>query len=245
MKYFLITGISLLFISCSKNNSSNSSSTQPPKDSTCQIVSVKWVLGTDSLITNLSYNSNGQLAKTDEGQGNINTFTYSGSQIFMTSNDYSNYRDTTTLNKFGYVTQLVVNSNPLILYSSYFYTSDTVLNYVVTTSPLIKAPDTARYVFTDGDLTSLTVGGNTTNYTYYPDKPEQPADLSIYNQIVASGAPSFKNKHLTKSISGNSSSQDYTYTFDAAGKISTMTVQFVNSQTSGTIIYYYTYACHL
>ena len=245
MKYFLIAGISLLFIACSKDNSSNSSGTQTLKDSTCQLVSVKWVQGTDSLITNLSYNSNGQLAKTDEGNGNVNTFTYSGSQIFMTSNDYSNYRDTTTINKFGYVAQLIVNSNPLILNSSYFYTSDTVLSYVIINSPLFSNPDTTRYIFTDGDLTSYIAGANTYNYTYYTDKPEQSADLSIYNQIVSQGALSYKNKHLTKSYSGNSLSQDYTYSFDAAGKIISMAAHYVNSQSSGTIIYYYTYTCHL
>jgi hypothetical protein len=143
------------------------------------------------------------------------------------------------------LTQLIVNSNPLISSSTFYYTSDTLLSYTVFSSPLIVSIDTIRYVFTDGDLTSSVVGGNTSNYTYYTDKPEQPADPSIYNQMVGQGALSYKNKHLTKSYSGNSFSQDYTYSFDAAGKIISMAAHYVNSQSSGTIIYYYTYTCHL
>ena len=63
--------------------------------------------------------------------------------------------------------------------------------------------------------------------------------------MVDKGALAYKNKHLTKTYSSTSISEEYTYTFDGSGKILTITDHYVNSQSSGTIIYYYTYACHL
>ena len=243
MKYFLIVSLSLLFVSCSKNNSS---STQTSYDSTCQIVNLKWVQqGTDSSITNLSYNSAGKLSKTEDGLGNTTIYTYSGNQIFISTSGNPAYYDTTTLNNFGYITQFDVNSDPLIFTSSFFYTSDTVLSYLIFISPLIAAPDTSHYYFKDGDLTGTVPGTTTPSYTYYTDKSEQPADLYIYNQMVDKGALAYKNKHLIKSYLSNSISEEYTYTFDGSGKILTITDHYVNSQSSGTIIYYYTYACHL
>ena len=242
MRFFLLVTLWFFFISCSKNNSAV---TQTSNDSTCQIVTLKWVQGTDSSTTNLSYNSVGKLSKTEDGQGSITTYTYSGNQIFITIGGNPVYYDTTTLNNFGYITQFNVNSDPLKFASSFFYNSDTVLSYTIFVSPLTATPDTTTYQFTDGDLTNTVSDGITSNYTYYPDKSEQPADLTIYNQTVDKGALAYKNKHLIKTYSSNSISEEYTYTFDGSNKISTITDHYVNSQSSGTIIYYFTYACHL
>ncbi len=151
----------------------------------------------------------------------------------------------TVLNNFGYVDQFDVSTDYLSFYSAFFYTSDTVLSFTVFKSLQLDAPDTTTYYFTDGDLTSTVAGGSTNNYTYYPDKPEQPADLSFYDQIISQGALAYENKHLTKSYSGSSFDQQYTYTFDTGGRILSITDNYMNGQTSGTITYYYTYGCHL
>lgn len=240
-----MVSVSLLFISCSKDNISNTSRVQTLKDSTCLTVSQKWIQGTDSFVTNLFYDSSGRLSKTDDGLGHTTAYTYSDNQIFITIDNSSTYNSITTLNTYGYVAQLNVLSGPLVFSSSFFYTPDTVLSYTVFKSLLLDAPDTTTYQFTDGDLTSTVSGGSTNSYTYYTDKPEQTADLSLYDQIVAQGALVYSNKHLTKSYSGNSFSQEYSYTFDAGGKISSITVHYMNSQSSGTITYYYSYACRL
>jgi hypothetical protein len=246
MKYFLIASLSLLFISCSKNNSPG---TPTSRDSTCQIISVKSVNGTDSNTTILTYTPDGKLSETENSLAGITTYTYSGNQIFITEANSGGFHDTTILNNFGYSTQISVFTNTptsLVLSQFFTYTTDTVLSYSVMRAYPMVVPETINYQFTDGDLTSTSISGVTDHYTYYTDHFEQPADLYMYNQLVHYGAMSYTNKHLTKSYTGNSSSDEYTYTFDASGKILTLTDQYVNSQSSsGTATYYYTYACHL
>ncbi len=212
-------------------------------DSTCQTVSLKWIEGTDSMTTNLYYDSSGKLSKMDDGLGHITSYTYSDNQILIAIDDNPAY--ITILNNFGYVAQLDVFSNPLTYSNSFFYTPDSVLSYTVFKPLTSDETDTTNYYFTDGDLTSKGTGGITYNYTYYADKPEQAADLFIYNQIVDQGALAYTNKHLTKTYSGDYDTHEYDYTFDANGKILSVTDQYMNSQTSGTITYYYSYACHL
>ena len=246
MKYFFITILSFLFISCSKNNTSDTQPANDAKDSTCQITAVKMVSATDSFTTVLFYNSAGKLIKTNDDAGTISLYTYDGNRIFKSYSNVLPMIDTTTVNNFGYITTFVHNTNSFILSNSFFYTSDTVLSYSVIRSPLITSPpDTTTYHFTDGDLTSFVTNGITYNYTYYPDKSEQPGDFSIYYQMSQQSALAYSNKHLTKSYSGNSFSEEYTYTFDGSGKILSLTVHSVNTQSSKTVTYYYTYACHL
>ena len=166
------------------------------------------------------------------------THTYSGNQIFITTDGNPASYDTTTLNNFGFV-HSSTSTRTCSFCQLIFYTLDTVLSYTVFISPLLTSPDTARYHFTDGDLTSYFSGGTTFTYTYYHDKSGQAADLSNYDQMVPQGALAYRNKHLTKSFSSNSFSQEYSYTFDTSGKILSITNHYMNSQSSGTITYYY------
>lgn len=243
MKYFLFASLSFLFFSCSKNNPSGGTPTA--QDSTCQLISVKWVYNNILYTTNLTYNSDGKLAKRDDGLGNSTSYTYSDDQVFIKNDTSTSIRDTTTLNNFGYTAQFNVNAPPVLSSSVFYYVSDTILDHSIFTSPLIASPDTTVYIFTNGDLTTMVAGGTTYTYTYYTDQAEQPADFAIYNQIIAEGALAYKNKHLTKSYSGNSFSSTYTYSFDASGKIVSIADNYTNSQSSGTVTYYYSYACHL
>ncbi len=243
MKYALIVSLALLVISCSKNNPSGGTPTA--QDSICTLVAVRWVYNNILYTTLLSYNSDGKLSKTDDGLGDTTGYTYSGNKIFISSDNGMGTRDTTTLNNFGYTAQFDVHSPPIISSSAFFYDSDTVLSHSIFTSPLISAPDTTTYEFTNGDLTTTNVGGTTYNYTYYTDQTEQIADFSIYNQIISEGALAYTNKHLTKSYTGNNFSSNYTYNFDPSGKIVSIVDNYTNSQSSGTVTYYYSYACHL
>ena len=153
------------------------------------------------------------MSKTDDGLGNSTSYTYSDDQVFIKNDTSSTSRDTTTLNNFGYTAQFNVHAPPVISSSVFYYVSDTILDHSIFTSPLIASPDKTVFIFTDGDLTTMVAGGTTYTYTYYTDQAEQPADFAIYNQITSQGALAYKNKHPTKSYSGNSFSSTYTYNF--------------------------------
>ena len=187
------------------------------------------------------------MSETDDGLRDIRLFTYNGNHIYET--DHVSFFDTTILNSFGRIALYTQNSLVYTYSTSYIYTNDTVLQYSVTKTPSSDLSDTTFYQFTGGDLTTVISAGSISNYTnhytYYTDRAEQPADIAIYDQISQYGALAYTNKHLTKSISDGSFSVEFTYSFDASGKIVSIRDHFVNGQLSGDVMYYFTYTCHL
>jgi hypothetical protein len=102
-----------------------------------------------------------------------------------------------------------------------------------------KTPTVTTYQFTNGDATSSSDG---ISYTYYTDKPYAEGDYFQIVQLLNDGAYFLKNAHLLKSFQvGTSTVYNFTYTFDASGKITSFTMTSTNN---GTQIIDYDYNCN-
>lgn len=246
MKNLLLLSLSLTILcSCSKNDSP----TVPPvtKDSSCLVVSMIFdFTGYSYPHTkySFSYDANGRLTQVEYNDSAIiSTYKYNGSQIFIDNPPY--IVDTTQVNNYGFITKWTnISNDPVVTdtsISTFNYTNDTVLTSAHRESLTIE-PDDVFYTFTNGDLTKTSFSdyGDLT-CTYYDDKLLIGAEFNDLNYLMQYGARIYKNKHLLKTDGSAVFTNNYTYTFDAAGKVLTETIVNAN----GSFTYTFSYACHL
>jgi hypothetical protein len=74
----------------------------------------------------------------------------------------------------------------------------------------------------DGNMKDVSSGGTISTIDYYFDKPSQDGDYLVLSQLVQ-GYQIYRSKNLIKSILTGNIINSFTYTFDADGKITSVT----------------------
>jgi hypothetical protein len=220
------------FVSCKKDDVLKTS---------CKIITVTQVPAGMSSMYNLTYNSEGKLSTvTDNKLSSV--FVYSGNTIVV---------NTTSSGGFFYSKRIItLNTNGLASNSrtendltgdnwdnvTYEYNGTEVIKSTSTSSGG-GAPYVETYIWSDGNMVSLTTGSTTTTLEYFTDKPTQDGDYFNITQLIA-GYHVLKGKNALKSISNGSDITNFDYNFDADGKITS----FVSTGSS-TYTQTYQYQC--
>lgn len=216
----LVTALITISVGCKKDKN---------EEPACRINRLIDRFGKEIKVT---YNADGKYAKIENTHydGTVTT-SYSSNSIVIT-------RVTTSTGTRKSKSTLLLNSSGMVyaLRDEYYNTSGTNVKSSVENefeysgSQLIKSitvdsfnsqqsisTKTTNYTWSGGNLISAVTGTFMEKYEYYADKPFQQGDMqSVYrlfrgydiNLII-------KNKNLTKSVN----SGQYTYDFDAEGKI--------------------------
>lgn len=208
-------GCIFLSLSCSKKSSNKQ---------TCQIVTVTDVVSSNTPTTyNITYDNSGRISTEETSDGSTSTsrvFTYIGSTEIMTSTSGS---ATTT-------DSIIINSDGLM--AADYYTDPTtkaVTTYTYNGTECIKAvyvanggaPQTTTLTWTNGDLTSLSDGSNTSTYTYNTKTTVQ-GDYFQIVQLVNYGAVFIRNTHQVVAFQSGGSITNFNYTYDNTGKITAL-----------------------
>jgi hypothetical protein len=84
--------------------------------------------------------------------------------------------------------------------------------------------ETTSTVWVNGNCTVISNNTQSQTMEYYTDKPVQPADIFRINQLLLYGFVNVFNKNLAKSIKSGASVIQFTYEFDASGRVTTATL---------------------
>ncbi|HSZ31656.1 MAG TPA: DUF4595 domain-containing protein [Puia sp.] len=235
--------IACLFVltpSCSKKSSGGSAA------SSCQIITILDSSSSGNTIFNLTYNNNGKVStiqNTSVTNPTTEVFTYSGNDILITTTGTGNVfvsSDSIVTNSAGLITfsQLVDASSDTTVYTfTYDGNNDLLKQTSQTNSGTIS---TSTFTYTNGDLTSSSDGTNTTTYSYTNSKPSENGDYIHIFQLFNYGGQAIKTAHLIQSLTAGSTVDNFNYTFDSSGKITSLTL------TSGAVVetVSYQYQCN-
>jgi len=210
---------------CKKNAQKSSNS--------CRIVAIldtvtyKGVVST--MIETFSYDSAGRLLKyqeMDSAGGRTMTYTYKGNLMIGRPDDPGyEFTDSVYLNDKGLPYRLIddvpgqIHDNRTLTYDD----SGQLLSQIFAENNGNFHVYSINYEFAGGDVIKETLGVNVTNYSYYTDRPAADGDYNRISELRAYGIPILRNKHLVKSDWSANYQENFTYTFDPSGKISSYT----------------------
>ncbi len=233
---FSFCSIIILLYACKKNETSRVPVTPPVVIDTIPVVTdtiaatcrIDTLAAENGLAFNLStitYNASGKLSKVAVSSLAVSFaryYTYNESFIYIyTDMGMNSYTDTVTLNSMGLVSNVKQQQSGYgVIRVSYTYDADSLLTSSVIQQEGIS-PTTTTYTYINGDLTYRQDSGvRPDTLSYYTDKLTSIGDLNNFNQLYSWGAYYDKSKHLLKSEkSGNYINNNYSYTFDTDGKI--------------------------
>jgi hypothetical protein len=173
------------------------------------------------------------------GGGYTANFAYGDHLIVVTTTGTSNTIDSVFLNANGDIDHLIVrNGSSNTITDVFTYDSKHQLSKSVEQG---GADVTTLYQYSNGDMVEADLPGEKFIYSYYTDKPAAVGDPMVLTQWLQFGALFQRSAHLTKTQSVGSNVETFTYTFDAEGKIASVT-EADGSVDSTTFTY--TYECH-
>ena len=251
----------ICFFACTKNETppSNNNTNDPPKQDTPKVVVEKRtipvyrcrVIEADMLSANgdtihhtlYQYDSLKRLIwsyhKNLSFIPDTAFYTYNGNIIYRSvlAGPYSSV-DTITLNSQGFMVldKEVAQPNSSVYIATYNYDQN---NYLTSANFGGMPLNDLRYAH--GDLIFSSDGTNTDSLFYDTTKLAVPGNMDQYNSSLGFGATTGYNKHLLIKDKHQGAEFDYSYTFDADGNISTISIS-QNGQASGRIVY--VYECH-
>ena len=196
-----------------------------------------------SLQVYVQYNSAGQVSSLEivSVLGTTQkTFTYGDSSIFVTTTVSGAVEtDSVRVNADGFMISDFNRNGSDSSVTTYTYdaTGSLSSSYSITN---YSNPIQTQANYTNGDLTSMISGSDTTIYAYNEDKLYMTGDYFQVIQLLNNPAPTIKNTHQLGSYAEGATSYNITYTYDNTGKISSMTLsKGTNAQTLG-----YQYSCN-
>ena len=177
--------------------------------------------------TELSYDQDGRISFVLSGNRDSLSvgwvFHYNGKKIVATPNITNGPGvDTITLNDNGQpvTMQFEEINHAYRTHSDYFYGDSGRISYVIYYDQLGNSVDTAKYSYTNGDMTSIDYGhGNLTQYSYYTDKSASDAEFSCIESLTTYGIIFPSSKHMLKSVQASGYLESFSYTFDNDGRI--------------------------
>ena len=224
----LVTGI---LFSCKKDSTSAKSD--------CRIIASSRT-GYDQV--NFSYNSEGKLSSVSWGP-NTTYLVYSGNTILASpsATGVAYYKNIITLNSNGLAsdvrTETTNSTGPSTWDNSAYEYSGSELIKATQTSSGIGGRDITTYTWSGGNLITVASITGSVTYSYYTDKPAQGDYLFISE--LQQGYSLIRNKNALKSLSSGSLILNFAYTYDADGKVTSITQTGSSSTT-----YTYQYQCN-
>jgi hypothetical protein len=217
------------------------------KDSTpdpiCRIITITTVSSGATTATNsFTYNSDGKISTSSDGTS-IVTFVYSGSTEISTTTKGGVFvsKNIATLNANGQTSNFRTETDALGTKwnnEAFEYNGTDIIKSTYTSSAG-GATSINTLTWNGGNLVSASDGSTTTTVEYYPDIQAQTGDYFDIAQIEA-GYRIYKTKNAVKSISSGSTISNFSYSFDAGGKIISMIIT-----STSAITYNYQYQCNV
>jgi hypothetical protein len=208
----------------------------------CKVKSIIYDNGSTKDTTTYSYNNDGNLI-TQTSSGYSAVYSYYGSSIIRTSTSGSTTsRDSIVLNSNGLIKERYEygSSGELDRRIIYTYDSNNNLSSFVTTNYPALTTETDVLAYSDGDMITDTNGSDVGTYEYYSDKSSAIGDYIYLFQLSNFGAFYIKTKHLLKTQTNGPDIYNYSYTFNADGTVSGLTI----THGSDVQIYALTYICN-
>lgn len=218
---------------CSKKGSSNS-------QNHCKISAVTdSAIGQSSVAYYFNYNDNGQVATIVQSEGKmIKAFTYANNLVVVktTAAGALQSTDSILLNSGGLMTSRVSTDGTNRKVQTFSYSANGQIQ-TMTSQYNTNTPAVTAYQITNGDVTGSSDGSS---YSYYTDKPYAAGDYFQISQMLNYGAYFIKNAHLLKSVQSGTTVANFTYTFDANGKITSL----ISISTAIAQLITYSYNCN-
>lgn len=165
-------------------------------------------------------------------------FVYSGSNYTIT--DESNATLLVETNASGNIIEIAQVDTFTVKYNG---SQVSEISQVLLTSPPTSSYIDEYFDWTNGDVASSRENNTYSYWTYNMSRPGQPGDPQRIRDFLQYGRSIFKTAHLPASFTGTSQGTNFSYSFDASGRISTL-VLAITDATLATIdseIYHYTY----
>jgi len=189
----------------------------------------------------LTYNKDGSIHSISTGYL-VTTYTYNGNTAIGTSlsNGVFAHRSTITLNAAGFATNVKLETKQdgsAWTNNAIEYAGDQITKSTLTGSDGITGMTT--YTWDQQNLVKIQDGNTITTLTYDTNKPSEIGDYLSLLQLTT-GYPIYHSKNLIKSLKNGNDITDIDYTFDAEGKIVSVSVK-TNGISSGLN---YDYQCN-
>ncbi|MBS1606534.1 MAG: hypothetical protein JST42_28010 [Bacteroidetes bacterium] len=222
----MMGGLASIGISACKKHS-------PKQSNPCRIVAILDTIirkGAElTTIETFSYDSAGRRLKyqeTDSTGGRTITYTYMGNLIISRPGAPGReFTDSVYVNDKGLPYRLIddipgqLNDNRTFTYDD----SGQLLSEIFAENNGSFHVYSIDFEYAGGDLMRETLGVNVTNYSYYTDRPAADGDYTRISELRAYGIVLRRSKHLVKSDWSANFREDFTYTFDQSGKITSCT----------------------
>lgn len=231
----LTTAITLItiitFTGCKKDK-------DEAKKPVCRIITITPAPSGSSF--NISYNSDGKVNTVSTGS-DITTFAYSGNTIIGTTTNSGTFgsKKIITLGSNGLATNVKTefNASGTDWSNDVYEYSGTELIKATNTSSSGGTPSVTTVTWNNGNLVSAASGSSVSTLDYF-DKPAQTGDYLQIAQLIT-GFQIYKTKNAIKSLLSGSTITNFDYSFDADGKITSMT-----ASGGSNIIYSYQHQCN-
>ncbi|RPE08081.1 hypothetical protein EGT74_13500 [Chitinophaga lutea] len=184
--------------------------------------------GAATSIYSFSYNNEGKLSRLVSKQDEV-VFDYTGNGYVITYLTSGKMRQQTTV-------KTDAQQRPTEALIKLFKADGTFDSEVITceynakgelvkqVSQKDKQPAvTTATVWADGNCTAISNNTQSLTLEYYTDRPVQPADIFRINQLLIQGFVNVFNRNLAKSLKSGATITQYSYTFDADGRVITAT----------------------
>jgi hypothetical protein len=218
--------IMIAFTECKKDK-------KDVKKPVCRITSIT----TSGGVYNISYNSDGKISSISIGN-QITNYTTSGNIVtgITTTSGAFSFKKIITLNSLGLATNVKLEHNASGTdWSNGFYEYSGTEVIRITTTTSTNPPITSTITWNNGNLTSINSGSIGQTLEYYTDKPAQTGDYFDLLQLI-NGFQVYKPKNALKSNSSGTTVDNFIYTFDGDGKITSLSI---SGTTNATYVYQY------
>lgn len=190
---------------------------------------------------NMTYNNEGKVSTISSGN-DITTIAYSGNTAIATTNTSGAFSSKRIINfnSDGLAINVKIEYDPAgTSWDNQLYEySGTNLIKATYTSSSGGTPSVSVVTWSNDNLVSVSSGTSVSTLDYYTDKFSQTGDYLYLAQLVQ-GFQIYRTKNLLKSISSGTDINNFNYSFDADGNISSVTVTG-----STAVTYTYQYQCN-
>lgn len=220
----LVFSITLL-CSCNKNKNDQPQPPNPPGSTT----RVKTASSASGYYT-YTYDAQGRLTSSLYSDNSKVDFAYSQNAIAVTAYNPDgslDYTGTRELNAAGLVTKQTYSNSPGSTYLIEYNADKTVAKTISNSGGDVIVQD---YLYTNGSLDSIRYTKNsewqyTSRYSYFTDKPDLLSNEVFGEMYDGSTGKYLVKSELTKFNDGGENTWNYTYEFDAQGRVTKRSAQ--------------------
>ena len=205
------------------------------KESNCQLVAANFAADSAGSSYTFTYNSNNKITQIVSTGDNINkTLAYSGNTVEIINRESSQIQGKTvlTLNSEGRIIRQEDRdpvSNQVENVSDYTYSASGELTSVSNKYGNSQA-QISTLTNTNGNITIANNNGQISTFEYLEDQPQRAGDyFDLLQRLNMGNNFSVFNKNLLKRIQDQSSTTEFSYTYDENNNISSLTIKEGNN----------------